>query len=223
MVSARIMKRALLVTILISGFIFISFDCSVSAQEAGWQELMAKNVEGVAAVKNNDLAKAKEEAIKDALLKAVAEAETDLFGEGAALSKFRQPNAERYVRSFRILGEKQESGVFTVAASVIVDAALLIGDNRARTPKQARKRIALIVRGITNYAEYGRIRDYLETQVRYCGRLVPTMIAGHSATFNVDICESPQVFAGSLGRLAPVALNIKRTAADTIEVELPGK
>jgi len=220
MVSARITKRALLVTILISELIFISFGCNVSAQEAGRQELLAKNVEGVAAIKNSDLAKAKDEAIKDALQKAVAEAVTDLFGENAELSKFRQPNAERYIRSYRILSEKQMDGVYSVAAGVFVDTALLIGDNRTQTPKQSRKRIALIVRGIKNSADYGRIKDYLDTHVRHCGQSTPTVIAWQSAIFNVDICEAPQVFASSLGRLAPVALNVKRAAADTIEVEL---
>jgi hypothetical protein len=215
------MNRAHFVIILISGLLFISLNLSVWAQGAERQELLSKDVEGVAAVKNNDLAKAREEAIKDALQKAVNEAEAELVREGAMASlKPRHLTTERYVRSYRMLSEKQIGVVYKVGINVIIDALLLIDDHKARTVKQPLKKIALTVRGITSYADYIQFRDHLDTHIRHCGQASPEMIAWHMAEFRVDICESPEAFANALAQSGPFAMNVRRAVVDVVEMEV---
>lgn len=214
------MNRVLFVTVLISGLLFIPFNLTVFAQGAERQELLSKDVEGVAVVKNNDLAKAREEAIKDALQKAVIEAEADLLSERTGVLKPRPLTAERYIRSYRMLSEKQIGVVYKVGINVIIDALLLSDDNQARTAKQPLKKIALTVRGITSYADYIQFRDRLDTHIKHCGQVSPELIAWHIAKFRVDICESSESFANSLVHSGPFAMNIRRAVADAVEVEL---
>lgn len=219
---ARIMKQSKLIAILISGLILMFLEGTLSAQESAGKELLAANVEGTAVVLNNDLARARDEAIRDALRNAVDKAEAGLPG-GEIKNKRKRFSAEKYVRSYRILSEKQAGVVFKVDVSAVVDTALLFDDTYDRTAKQPPKKITLTVRGITSYADYGRIKDYLDMQVRHCGRLSPKLIARHKVAFALDVCESTEVFANTLARRAPVAMNIGLVAADAVEVELAGK
>jgi hypothetical protein len=218
---ARIMKQSLLSAILISGVVSMFLVGSLPAQEIAGKELLTADVEGTAVVRNNDLARARDEAIRDALQNAVDKAEAELSGRGQT-NKPKRFSAEKYVRSYRILSEKQAGVVYRVDVSAVVDAALLFDDTYARKAKQPPTKITLTVRGITNYTDYGRIRDYLDLQVKHCGRLSPKTIAWQRVDFELDLCESTEIFADTLGRRAPVAMNIGRVAADTIEVELAG-
>jgi len=218
---ARIMKQSQLAVILISGLIPVFLVGTLSAQEIAGKELLTADVEGTAVVRNNDLARARDEAVRDALQNAVDKAEAQLPGRGIK-NKPKRFSAEKYVRSYRILSENQAGFIYKVNVNAVVDAALLSDDTYARTAKQPPKKITLSVRGITHYADYGRIKDYLDMQVRHCGRLSPKAIAWHRADFELDVCEPTEIFADALGRRAPVAMNIGLVAADAVEVELAG-
>jgi len=133
--------------------------------------------EGSASVTGGDLARARREAVREALQKAVEQvADRWLTSQHAAdnsqvLKERITDRAEGFIQEYRIVSETTVSDVHTVAvrASVLADSLrkdlIELGLIRPTQLKLPVTRISLTIRGIRTYGDYVKCRSTLQDRI----------------------------------------------------------
>src|SRR4030042_4187330 len=204
------MKKYFLLSVL---FLLIFCPFSVHAQKAETGSVNI-NVEGSAKIKRDDVATARDEAIQNALERAILESASQLSeipikNEDFHLIKniiVQEP--DKYVLYYTITEEIRQPQDFVVKANVVVALLALKNDLQKmgflhnNLVEKNDIKIFLTVKGLKSYSGYLRIRDFLQSRIRLVKSIYPAHFSSQEAQFQIDIIGNAQSLVEELEKNA---------------------
>ena len=188
---------------LVSSFVLLILALPICFLSAGaCAETMAAQtveVEGSAQVIGLDLARARNEAIRNALQKAVVEVASRFLDPQDAEQKSKllktqiYSQAEGFIQDYRLLFETSVMDVYTVAIRVTVFAGGIsselqkLGLTRSTQYNPATAAISLTLRGIRSYSDYARCYGILKEKIPGVRAAVPREASWGVARFDVAV------------------------------------
>jgi len=216
---------------ILSIFLFIIF-CPISVYaERTESGTLSLQVQGVAKIERGNVAMAREAAIQNALKEAILETASQLSGipnkdEDFQLIKniiVREP--DKYVFYYTVTEEsRRPRNHFMVKTNVVVALLALKNDlhkmgfihNNIKDKSDIR--VFLIVKGLKNYSEYVRIKDFLQSRTKLVKNIYPSCFEWQEAHFEIDIAGSERALADELKKDAGYTLKISYPEHNRIEM-----
>lgn len=214
------MKRSLLpLVILVLFVIVIGAACIAPAEEV--LPTQAVETEGSARIAGGDLARARNEAVRDALQKAVEQvagrwlAPQEAAKGSPLLQEQITDRAEGFIQEYRIVSEVTAGDLYTVAirATVLADSIRndlkglgLIGQTQL---KQSATRISLTIRGIRTYADYLRCGEVLKEKIPEVREIIPREASWGLARFDIAADGTAQTVAERLRDKLAVEIKVQ--------------
>ncbi len=201
----------------------------VFAREADGQEDVFE-VEGSAAVKNEDLARARDAAIQEALQKAVERAVEQflppkILEERAKVLKGSIfPKSEEYVQDYRIMNERVNGGVYTVNVRTTVSVKGVQKDLLKHGLLSELKKgpatvpVNLSLRGIKSYTDYVMFREFLKTGIKGVAEVQQRSIAGGTAMLEVAVQGGAKLLVAELAKVKQFPIQARILGAGAVEV-----
>ncbi len=192
--------------------------------------------EGLAAIQNNNLAQAREQAIslalRGALEKVLSSAVSPqvLAARKSVISEKVYPMTERYILGYRILREAEQEGAYAVRIAATVDSGSLKGDLRSlgllggqgESKTGPGLSISLIVLGaFASHHDFVAFREML-AGMPSIRSIVPRYLSQDRFEMGLESVESPQAVARELSkkRFKGVPLRVLRVEASSIEIAI---
>jgi hypothetical protein len=199
-------------------------------------ETESVEAEGSAAIHNNNLAQAREQAIslalRGALEKVLSSAVSPqiLAAGKSVITEKVYPVTERYILSYRIVREAEQDGAYAVRIAATVDAGGLKGDLRSLgvLGGQGEQRtgpgysITLIVRGnLASHHDFLAFREML-AGVPAIRSVVTRFLSQDRFEMGLESAENPQIVARELSkrRFKGAPLRVLRVEAASIEITI---
>ncbi|MGD0279403.1 MAG: hypothetical protein ABSC11_08860 [Smithella sp.] len=192
----------------LSFFIFLFLSFFVYAQNDSG--LLNIDAEGQAVIKQNDVARARQEAIREALGNAVQTAAAQLLSVGVKDERFRPVKSavieepDKFISVYKISAERKETLRYIVNVNVTVVLADLRNDldnkgffQTLRTEGKNDLTVFLNVRGLKNYADYSRLKEFLQSRTSVKS-IYPCRFAWQQAQFEVTLFGNTQSLADEL-------------------------
>jgi hypothetical protein len=199
-------------------------------------ETESVEAEGLAAIQNNNLAQAREQAISLALrgalekvLSSAVSPKNLAAGKSVIIDKV-YPVTERYILSYRIVREAEQDGAYAVRIAATLDAGSLKGDLRSLGvlggPGEERTgpgySISLIVLGtLASHHDFLAFREML-AGVPLIRSVVTRFLSQDRFEMGLESVENPQVVARELSkrRFKGVPLRVLRIEEGSIEITI---
>lgn len=192
--------------------------------------------EGSAAIQNNNLAQAREQAIslalRGALEKVLSSAVSPqvLVARKSVISEKVYPVTERYILGYRILREAEQDGAYAVRIAATVDSGSLKGDLRSlgllggqgEAKTGPGLSISLIVLGpFASHHDFVAFREML-AGMPPIRSVVPRYLSQDRFEMGLESVENSQVVARELSkkRFKGVPLRVLRVEAASIEIAI---
>jgi hypothetical protein len=187
-------------------------------------------VEGSAKIKQNDVAGAREEAIQNALEKAILEAVSKLLAVPIKDEKFQQAKSiiineqDKYVQYYKIAEEKKQSQNFIVNVNVMIALSSLKNDlhkmGYLQTSPTGKNniRVSLSVSGLKKYSDFLNLKEFLQNRTKLVKNIYPGSFKWSEAHFEIEIFGDAQSFAEELVKNVACMPNIKQTDNNRIEM-----
>jgi len=192
--------------------------------------------EGSAAIQNNNLAQAREQAIslalRGALEKVLSSAVSPqvIAARKSVISEKVYPVTERYILGYRILREAEQDGAYAVRIAATVDSGSLKGDLRSlgllggqgESKTGPGLSISLIVMGaFTSHHDFVAFREML-AGMPPIRSVVPRYLSQDRFEMGLESVENSQVVARELSkkRFKGVPLRVLRVEAASIEIAI---
>jgi len=187
--------RDLVVLLLLAATIFLP----AAGACAEMKSTQTVEVEGGAPLIGLDLARARNEAIRNALQKAVVEVANRLLDPQEAEQKSKllkeqiYAQAEGFIQDYRLLFETSVMDVYTVAIRVTVFAGGISGELqrlgliRSTQYNPVSAAISLTLRGIRSYGDYVRCHGILKERIPGVRAAVPREASWGVARFDVAV------------------------------------
>ncbi|OGP67387.1 MAG: hypothetical protein A2W27_05120 [Deltaproteobacteria bacterium RBG_16_44_11] len=219
------MKKYLLLSILV----FITF-YPIYVQAQNEKDLLSLNVQGTAQIKRSDVAIAREEAIQDALEKAILEAASKILSIPAKDENFQLVKSvllnepDKYVHYYKITEENRQPQTFIVNVNVVVSFLVLKNDlNKMgflNAPQMGKNnvKVFLNVNDLKKYSEYVRIKEFLQSRTKLVKNIFPSRFEWQHAHFEIEIYGNAQSLANELEENGGCILEIKQTEHDKVEM-----
>jgi len=199
-------------------------------------ETESVEAEGSAAIHNNNLAQAREQAIslalRGALEKVLSSAVSPqiLAAGKSVITDKVYPVTERYILSYRIVREAEQDGAYAVRIAATVDAGGLKGDLRSLGVLgwQGEQKtgpgysITLIVRGVlASHHDFLAFREMLAGMPPIRG-VVTRFLSQDRFEMGLESAENPQIVARELSkrRFKGAPLRVLRVEAASIEIAI---
>ncbi len=186
--------------------------------------------EGSARITGSDLARARNEAVRDALLKAVEQVAgrwltpQEAARKSAVLKEQITDRAEGFIQEYRIVSEMTAFDLYTVAIRVTVLADSirndlrglgLIGQTQLKPPVN---RISLTIRGIRTYSDYLRCRGVVKEKIPEIREIILREASWGLARFDIAAEATTQTMAERLQD--KLAVEIQMQDDQILEVHL---
>lgn len=164
-------------------------------------------VEGRAPVVKDDEARARDEAVKNALEKAIMQATAGILSEkgedeqSQATKNILLGRADRYIRNYRIISEVRQQEQFTAQVHVLVALAPLRDDliHMGVLPEQRGKdgiAVILSLSGVKKYNDFILIRTFLQNRPKIVKSAYPCYLSWQRVDFDlVLLAEVEQLVA----------------------------
>jgi hypothetical protein len=217
------MKRYLFVSILF----LLLFSAPGLAQDSF--SSLHLDVEGAAAINRNDVAGARDEAIQDALLKAVLQAASKLLSipvtdrrfEPVANALREQP--DKYVNNYKISAEKNQAEVYVVYTSINLALSALNSDLHRmgfiRATKADKTNIILLdVKGVRKYSDFLYLKKFLKNQAGIVKNINQRSFAWQQVHLELEISGTAQAFADELARTGRYILDTREINKNQIQI-----
>ena len=213
----------------LSFFIFLFLSFSVYAQNDSG--LLNIDVEGQAVIKQNDVARARKEAIKDVLENAVGAAASKLLSVSLKDERLQQiksavidePN--KYISIYKILAERKETQTYIVNVNATVVLVGLKNDlnnkgffQQPLSEEKTDLTVFLNVQGLKKYADYSRLKEFLRS-LATVKSIYPCRFAWQQAYFEIKISGNAQSLADELIKTGGfLLLDIKQVDKNHMEI-----
>jgi hypothetical protein len=179
------------------------------------REVRIVDAEGTSIITNNDIESARNNAIRDAIQKAVEHAVLSLIPQKTAAEKSQvirdgiYAKSEDYLHDYRIIGEKQIHTNYNIiiksklSVSDIKDNLQALGLLTVSMNEGTFTTAVITVQGLENYADYTKIRELLKTRTsvknyhpqrleRGLARLILSIQGGNLQSFADEIMQTGQ-------------------------------
>jgi len=210
------MKKYLSLPVII---IVIFFAFAVHAQKEG-NSNATLSVDGSAKIENENVAKAREEAIQNALEKAILEegsnlSELSVNDENFQLIKriiVQEP--DKYIVYYTITQEGRQEQEFNVKANVVVASVALKNDLHKmgflhnNLKGKNKTGVFLAVKGIKSYAAYSKIKIILQSRVDLVKNIHPVTFTWQEAEFEIEMAGDIQSLGAELEQKAGCVMEI---------------
>jgi hypothetical protein len=212
----------------VSILFLLLFVASVSAQEHSVSVNFA--AEGSAVINSNDIAGAREEAIRDALLEAVSHAAAQILLLAVndkrleTLKDALNDQLDKYINNYKITAEKHQSDTYFVNTSVNVALALLnndlqkMGIVRTATGDKNNVIVSLSINGLKKYSDFSNLREFLKNRTRIVKNIHPRSFEWQQAYLELEISGSAQALAEELARTGKYILDTKQIDKNQIAI-----
>ena len=221
------MRKPFLIILVFMTWIFL-LPCKGFSQDK--EDIKTINTEGTSVIVNNDLASARNNAIQDALRKAVEHEVITLIPikTMASQSQIIRDNiyakSNEYIHDYRIISEKQYQAVYLVNVRSTLFASSIKNDLQAlgllfvdkkRVPLTV---VVVIVRGLKSYSDFVKVKELLKTQMKVIMNIYQRRFEWGMARLDLEIQGTVQSFAGELVKTGHFSLDNTRADQDYVEV-----
>ena len=194
------------------------------------EDVLSLYVEGGAKIKQNDVARAREEAIQDALEKAILKAVSKLLAVPTKDEKFQQAKniiiseQDKYVQYYKIAEEKRQVQNFIVNVNVVLALSSLKNDLHKmgflQTMESGKNniRVSLSIMGLKNYSDYMNLKDFLQNRTKLVKNLYPCNFQWSEVHCEIEISGDAQSFTDELVKNVACMPDIKQTGNNKIEM-----
>jgi len=215
--------------LLLSTLVLITF-ISISVYAQNDESVLSLYVEGSAKIKQNDVAGAREQAIQNALEKAILDAVSRLLAIPVKDEKFQQAKniivneQDKYVQYYKITEEKRQSQNFIVNVNVTIALSSLkndlhkMGFLQTAAAGKNNTRVSLSVIGLRKYSDYLSLKEFLQNRTKLVKNIYPGSFKWSEAHFEIEIFGDAQSFAEELVKNVSCMLDIKQTDNNRIEM-----
>lgn len=210
-------------------FIFL---CCASAFTQGSTRVLNLEVEGDAAIKQDDVANAREEAIRNALQRAILEAASGLLALPIKDKKFLQvenkiiEQQDRYVTNYKIMAENKQTETYFVSVNVAVAVADLkndlskMGFHTISDEDKTYITVSLEVKGLKKYSDYLYLKEFLKKRAKIVKNVYSRSFAWQRAYLRLEILGTPQELADELTKTGRYLLETEHIKNNQITVSL---
>jgi len=166
-------------------------------------------VEGFAPVVKNDVVLAREEAVKNALEKAIMQAVAKILLDKGEDEKFQAvksvmiDKADRYIKNYRIISQNRQHDEYTAAVHVVValvsimDDLLQMGVLQDQGEKEGVS-VSLSLRGMKKYSDFAHLKTFLKDRPEIVSSAYPCCLEAQQADFDLIIIGSVQSLVAEL-------------------------
>jgi hypothetical protein len=221
------MRRPFLIILVFMTWIFL-LPCKGFSQDN--EDIQPVNTEGTSIIINDDLASARNNAIQDALQKAVEHVVITLIPTKtiASQSQIIRDNlyakSNEYIHDYRIISEKQYKAVYqvnvrsTLFASSIMDDLQALGLLIVEKKKVPVTVVVVLVRGLKSYTDFAKVKELLKTKMKVIMNIYQRRFEWGMASLDLEIQGTVQSFAGELVKTGHFSLDNTRADQNYIEV-----
>jgi len=187
-------------------------------------------VEGSAPVIKNDEARAREEAVGNALEKAIMQAAAKILSEKFEDEKFQAVKSimigksDRYVKNFRMISEQRQHDDYTVNVNAVVAIASIREDllqmGVLQDPgEKGNIAVALSVKGIRKYSDFARLKIFLQNHPKIVKSIYPCRLEWQQAHFDL-VAGSIRDLVVELESTGRYSLAAPKKNQDGVEINL---
>ena len=193
--------------------------------------ILSLDVEGSADISLNDAARAREEAIQDAMEKAILEATAKLMSIPSVDDDRFQPvksiiidEPDKYINNYKIVAEMKKPTSYEVNVHVVVNLVNLKNDlNKIGFPQVVHKEktspiFLLDVKGLKKYSDFLRLKEFLQSRTKIVKNIYPCHFEWQQASFEIEIIGDAQSLADELTQTGRYALDFRKTGKNQIEI-----
>lgn len=215
-IACRLSKISLSVALIM---VFLPVHGVLTAQGQENERLVTRIAEGQSVIISDDLARTRDNAIRDALRKAVGEAVSMLSLDSPALDKLNSQQIERYIYQYGIVSEKQTGVIYSVELNVAVDKGRLKSDLKPRIAGNHAGEITIDARGLKRYGDYAGLRDSLASSAGGSGRVIPKLIKSNQVLFSFYTDERIDDFIRKFSHASSTA-RVKKISGNVMEIDV---
>lgn len=202
----------------------------MSLQAAAQAPLLGMNVEGTALISNNDIARAREQAVRNALEKAISQAVLKMLTDRDAEDRY-QPvksivigESDKYINYYKILSEARGAQDYGVAVNALVDLSVLKSDlvELDVLPEEGMtiSTVKIFHRNLENYSQYDGFRRFLQSRPRIVKQLRPGQMAWGQAVFEAQVYGDPAGLVDELNNTGRYLIEVSRKEDRIVEIFL---
>ncbi|MDP2855452.1 MAG: flagellar assembly protein T N-terminal domain-containing protein [Smithellaceae bacterium] len=221
-------KNLLLIFLLLIGL----FHHSAYAVQATTD--LTLQVEGRAPVVKNDEARAREEAIKNALEKAITQAAAKILSDKFEDEKFQAvknimiDKADRYIKNYRIISENRQHDEYTANVHVAVALALVRDDLLQMGVIQGQKgkegvSVSLSLKGMKKYSDFADLRTFLQSRPKIVQSVYPCRLEWQQAHFVLALTGEVQNLVTEFEKSGKYSLEVLKRNQNVVEINLQVK
>jgi hypothetical protein len=192
--------------------------------------ILSLDVQGNADIKQNDLARAREEAIQDAIEKAILGATAKLMSIPVDDDRFQPVKSiiidepDKYINNYKIVAEMKKPASYEVNVHVVVNLVNLKNDldkmgflQGVQTEKTS-PIFLLDVKGLKKYSDFLRLKEFLQSRTKIVKNIYLCRFEWQQARFEIEIIGDAQSLADELTHTGRYALDSRKTDKNQIEI-----
>jgi len=209
------------------------FPCFLNAYAQDVSRLLNVKADGSAEIIKNDVAAAREEAIRNALQRAVLEAAAALLLLSVDDEKFLPvkkseilENSDKYVSNYKIAAESNNVDAYKITINVLIVLRDLKKDLakagllKISTENIKNTIVYLDFKGAKKYSDFSSLKELLKTRTKIVKNVFPRVFAAQTVLLEIEILETPQALAEELAKTGLYVLNTERIDQNEIEIRL---
>ena len=211
-------------------FFVLTFFFSVPIYAQNDSGVLSLNVEGIAAITRNDVARARKEAINDALEKAILETASKLLSIPVKDKRLQAVKSviidqpEKYVNNYKISTEIEQTQTYVVNVNIVVTLLALkndlhkMGFFQEQQTQKTNLIVSLSVKGLKKYSDFLRLREFLQSRTKIVKNIYPCRFEWQQAHFEIEVLKNPQFLMDELVKTNRYMLEIQHTDKNHIEM-----
>jgi hypothetical protein len=192
--------------------------------------ILSLDVEGSADISRNDVARAREEAIQNALENAILKATAKLMSISVNDDRFQPVKSviidepDKYVNNYKIVTEMKKPDSYQVSVHVAVNLVNLKNDLNKMgfmqvVPTVKISPIVLInVKGLRKYTDFLLLKEFLQSRKKIVKNIYPCRFEWQQANFEVEIMGDARSLIDELTQTGRYALDSWKTGKNQIEM-----
>ena len=211
-------------------FIILTIFLSVSAYAQENSAILSLDIEGSADISRNDVARAREEAIQNALENAILKATAQLMLISVNDDRFQPVKSviidepDKYVNNYKIITEMKKPDSYQVGVHVAVNLGNLKNDLSKMGFMQVIQNVKTLpivlvnVKGLKKYTDFLLLKDFLQGRKKIVKNIYPCRLEWQQAHFEIEIRGDAQSLIDELTQTGRYALDPDKTGKNQVEM-----
>lgn len=190
---------------------------------------LSLQVDGKAVVIKNDVTRARENAVKNALEKAILQTAAKLLADKFEEEKFQAVKsiligkADQYVKNYRITSEKSEQGEYIASVNVLVNQASVKSDLIQMDlikHSGASVNVSVVLKDMKKHADFMRLKSFLQSRSQIVKSVYPCSLEWRQASCDLIITGDVQSLLSELERSGGYVVEERGKKQDGFELNL---